>query len=476
MSPRLPTPDGDAGNWGTILNEYLRQSHHDDGTISKVDGNFAKVQLRRATAAQWTAVNPILAAGEIGFEADTQKRKVGDGIQAWNDLAYELTQAEANGLYATAAQGELANTAVQPSDIATISPGNRLVALGDSITRGYGSHLSLAMAITSASGGRIATLNNAGVNSDTTTMMFARFASDVVAYHPDVCLITGGSNDITSGAAVAAMDGLIALYNACEAAGIKPIAALIPPRPTHASKVAELNRLILDYASAHAIPIVDFYTLLVNPLTDAQDAIYLADGVHPNTAGTLAMGEAAWNVLKDVMNATQPLLVRSNSDPQNLLVNGLLIGDSNNDGIPDGWTKTGSGTTAYALMVATKPAVGNLLVATTTAAGNNVFRQTLPGESWTPGDLLEFAFRIDSNLEGTGVKVGINLSVIGVETHYLMNFNDTRISDGVIVYQYRVPGSPSGIVLQIAGSGTGAGTYSVSQISVRNLTTLGLDT
>jgi len=43
---------------------------------------------RRDTAANWTAQNPTLLAGEIGIESDTLKWKVGDGIAAWNSLAY----------------------------------------------------------------------------------------------------------------------------------------------------------------------------------------------------------------------------------------------------------------------------------------------------------------------------------------------------------------------------------------------------
>lgn len=47
-----------------------------------------RMQQRRGTAAQWTAANPVLAAGEIGFETDTNKFKVGNGSTAWNSLTY----------------------------------------------------------------------------------------------------------------------------------------------------------------------------------------------------------------------------------------------------------------------------------------------------------------------------------------------------------------------------------------------------
>ena len=47
-----------------------------------------RIQMRRDTAAAWTAANPILAAGEMGLETDTTYYKIGNGSTAWNSLAY----------------------------------------------------------------------------------------------------------------------------------------------------------------------------------------------------------------------------------------------------------------------------------------------------------------------------------------------------------------------------------------------------
>lgn len=47
-----------------------------------------RIQVRRDTATNWTSVNPILASGEIGFEKDTNKVKIGDGMTGWNALSY----------------------------------------------------------------------------------------------------------------------------------------------------------------------------------------------------------------------------------------------------------------------------------------------------------------------------------------------------------------------------------------------------
>jgi len=49
----------------------------------------AIIQARRGTAAQWLAANPILADGEFGWEKDTQKLKVGDGVTTWALLPYD---------------------------------------------------------------------------------------------------------------------------------------------------------------------------------------------------------------------------------------------------------------------------------------------------------------------------------------------------------------------------------------------------
>lgn len=48
----------------------------------------ATMKQRRANAATWTANNTVLQAGEIGFEKDTGDFKIGDGVTAWNSLAY----------------------------------------------------------------------------------------------------------------------------------------------------------------------------------------------------------------------------------------------------------------------------------------------------------------------------------------------------------------------------------------------------
>lgn len=60
----------------------------------------AVIQVKRGTASQWTSANTVLASGEIGFETDTKKMKVGDGSTAWTSLGYTVTDGDITGVTA----------------------------------------------------------------------------------------------------------------------------------------------------------------------------------------------------------------------------------------------------------------------------------------------------------------------------------------------------------------------------------------
>lgn len=52
-----------------------------------MDRNLAaSIQLRRDIASNWQTQNPTLRSGEVGFESDTRKIKIGDGTTPWEDL------------------------------------------------------------------------------------------------------------------------------------------------------------------------------------------------------------------------------------------------------------------------------------------------------------------------------------------------------------------------------------------------------
>lgn len=56
------------------------------------------IQLKRGTASAWTTYNPVLLAGEFGFETDTLKIKIGNGTDNWSALDYLPSSAADLGL------------------------------------------------------------------------------------------------------------------------------------------------------------------------------------------------------------------------------------------------------------------------------------------------------------------------------------------------------------------------------------------
>jgi len=61
-----------------------------------------KIQLRRDLSSNWASTNPILAQGEPGVELDTNNMKIGDGVTAWNDLAYTVQESGLQSVFVNA--------------------------------------------------------------------------------------------------------------------------------------------------------------------------------------------------------------------------------------------------------------------------------------------------------------------------------------------------------------------------------------
>lgn len=48
----------------------------------------ARIQIRRGNSNFWDDENPILFPGEPGYEKNTRRMKIGDGVTPWKDLPY----------------------------------------------------------------------------------------------------------------------------------------------------------------------------------------------------------------------------------------------------------------------------------------------------------------------------------------------------------------------------------------------------
>lgn len=119
-----------------------------------------QIQVRRGTASQWTSTNPVLAAGELGFESDTNKLKIGNGSSAWNSLSYIATGAAGTVTSITAGTGLSGGTITNTGTIALSTPvsvangGTGISSFGSGVATWLGtpSSANLAAAVTDETG------------------------------------------------------------------------------------------------------------------------------------------------------------------------------------------------------------------------------------------------------------------------------------------------------------------------------------
>ena len=89
---------------------------------------MSTIKIRRNTAAGAAASNPILAEGELGYETDTGRGKMGDGTTRWNALPYldrhalneataKANAAEANAKNEATAKANAAETAAKDASV-----------------------------------------------------------------------------------------------------------------------------------------------------------------------------------------------------------------------------------------------------------------------------------------------------------------------------------------------------------------------
>ena len=119
-----------------------------------------QIQLRRGTAAQWTSANPVLASGEFGYETDTGKAKIGNGVADWNSLGYAITGTVGDitavtagtGLSGGGTSGDVTISLSTPVSVANGGTGITSFGSGVATWLGTPSSANLASAVTDETG------------------------------------------------------------------------------------------------------------------------------------------------------------------------------------------------------------------------------------------------------------------------------------------------------------------------------------
>jgi lysophospholipase L1-like esterase len=167
----------------------------------------------------------------------------------------------------------------------------RVVFLGDSITAGWAQRPFIR--------------DNAdfvarGVSGETLAQIAARFDRDVVAVHPAVVHLLGGTNDVAENQGhetdAEIERHIAAIVDLARKNGITIVLGSIPPagdfhwRPglRPAPRIVRLNAWIRDFAARNNLEFADYWSVLATS-EGAMKPELAPDGVHPNAAGYDAM-------------------------------------------------------------------------------------------------------------------------------------------------------------------------------------------
>lgn len=114
------------------------------------------IRLRKGSAAQWASQNPVLNAGEPGFESDTAKLKIGDGVTTWNSLSYFVGQVAAYLAQAALDARYAAIDHTHPDISANVGSGTEGLMIGSNrIMPGVDARYSAFPCITELADGRL---------------------------------------------------------------------------------------------------------------------------------------------------------------------------------------------------------------------------------------------------------------------------------------------------------------------------------
>lgn len=259
-----------------------------------------------------------------------------------------------------------------------------------------------------------------GLAGITTEMLYSRYLpralNDPSPIKAGYCVVLIGTNDSGAGYLWRYTETMKKIVAALIANGVEPILCTLTPRSSN-SRQPQSN-WIRHYAQQNGLKCIDF---AVDPtLTHADSGNWLAglsdDNVHPNAVGAKAMGSVvynafnAWGILRN-----NPPFSAQNSDSFSLVspTNALMVTDTNADGVPDGWSLTGSGATSS--LAASPYGVGQEMTVTAAAAATTIETGSRP---CTPGAFISFATRFQVTTAGTTPSVILRAYKHGTAYNY----------------------------------------------------------
>lgn len=183
------------------------------------------------------------------------------------------------------------------------APANRVIFLGDSITKRWSTASSFFPGKWHL---------NRGIDGQTTAQMLIRFRQDVIDLKPAVVIIQGGLADIAGFAGPSSLAEIennlrsmaeLAIFN-----HIAPILVGAPPAadypgrtgPEPAAQIVALNKRVASYCASSHFIYLDYHSALVGSDGQMKEGVS-DDGVHPNAKGYAILSPLAEKAITDAL-------------------------------------------------------------------------------------------------------------------------------------------------------------------------------
>lgn len=413
---RLPQPGSDNGTWGEVLNDYLSQSHNADGSLKDIpQSKVTNLTTALASKADTSAIptTPAQVGAEPAGLSVTTRNELNATFVTFGPTAPDHTVAPVwvdtstvppvlkgwDGSAWIALSSDGGTTPPEP----TLLYGLRIMGAGDSI-EGLGGNGTTLMGdspsaytsqvvgdkvrfcgVVQRSGNTVAQYNTNGL---------PELLTSITTYSVETVLVLLGTNDAgdSSFSAGAFQSAYLALCDAIEDAGARPLLRTIPPRGESSAKprVTVINDIIKSIAAQRGYVVLDYFAA-ADDGTNGWKAGYSIDNVHPSPLGVKAMVTETAAALRTNLTAADSFFpTATGADSGNLIAStGFFTsgGGNGNADVGAGW-RTFS--TAITPSFVTEAGVPGRMQRLTVAGTGNRNLQSLSTYPVTAGHLYRF--------------------------------------------------------------------------------------
>lgn len=333
--------------------------------------------------------------------------------------------------------------------------------------------------------GRIIRRKNAGIGSNTSAQMLARFDADVPA-NTTLGIIKAGTNDIgvlTEDQTISNNREIVRKYFALGCVDV--VVTALPPKDTALYQTHSINRRLALMAEEEGARFVNPWSSFISG-TGGWVAGAAVDATHPNETTAFA---AATEWLRQFFQSEDGAPAENsvfppkcNADPQTKLyisatANSCFMTDSDANGVPDGWTAIASEIT-HSLENLSAPAVGKAFRITgASISATRMTQRAIVMTTYVPGARYVLVFRVSTVLNSGACTGKVVFLAAGLTINAFLSMTKD-LTNALVVIPWTCPAAPTAGYLQaslIPVAGTTSGTLDISQAEIYLASDLGVD-